>query len=106
MLVLYHRLVIKCSGGQREETIIFTLGERDRGWDRAVRQWCGEEEPADNEGKDIPSKGAQLHHGSFEGPQNEWEEYSVRGSWKCSYWPENQSLDCMAKGFWTFSHRP
>lgn len=41
-------------------------------------------------GKDILSKGMQLHHGSFEGQQDEWEEYGIRGSWKCSYWPENQ----------------
>lgn len=61
----------KYNGGQKEETIIFTVGERARG-DRAVRRWCGEEEPADNEGKDILSKGTHLHQGSFEGPQNKW----------------------------------
>lgn len=37
----------------------------------------GEEESADDVGKDILSKGSQLHHGSFEGQQNEWEGYSI-----------------------------
>lgn len=57
---------------------------------------------ADNVGKGILSKGAQLHHGSFEGPEDEWKENCIRGSWKRNDWPESQKPLLHGKGYLDF----